>query len=94
MAKPPAPAPATPPKPTPQVQSEAPTIIRLNPTLVVLPVTVKDSSGALVPDLLDVLVEEDVWVAKEKGRPPRSREALARLIDASVLKEALAGPTR
>ncbi len=47
--------------------------------------------GALVPDLLDVLVEEDVWVAKEKGRPPRSREGLSRLIDASVLKEALAG---
>lgn len=46
--------------------------------------------GLLVPDLLDVLVEEDVWVAREKSRPPRSREELARLIDASVLKEALA----
>jgi sulfonate transport system substrate-binding protein len=44
----------------------------------------------LVPDLLDVLVEEDAWVAREKSRPPRSREELARLIDASVLKEALA----
>ena len=45
----PAPPPAS--KTTPQVQSEAPTIIRLNPTLVVLPVTVKDNSGNLVPDL-------------------------------------------
>ncbi len=28
-------------------------------------------------DLLDVLVEEDVWVATETGRKPRSREQLA-----------------
>ncbi len=39
-------------------------------------------------DLLDVLVEEDVWVATENGRKPRTREQLATLIDDSVWKEA------
>jgi ABC-type nitrate/sulfonate/bicarbonate transport system substrate-binding protein len=48
--------------------------------------------GSLTPDLLDVLVEEDVWVAKEKNRTPRTREQLAPLIDDSVAKEALATP--
>ena len=45
---------------------------------------------AIVPDMLDVLEVEDVWVAKERNRSPRSREELARLIDASVVEEALA----
>lgn len=44
----------------------------------------------IAPDLLDVMVEEDKWVAKEKNREPRSRAELAKLIDDSVLKEALA----
>ena len=46
--------------------------------------------GALVPDLLDVMVEEDVFLAPERNRAPRSRAELALLIDASVLREALA----
>lgn len=46
--------------------------------------------GALMPDLLDVLVEEDVWVARETGRAPRTREELARLIDPTVIEEARA----
>lgn len=46
--------------------------------------------GALVPDLLDVMVEEDVFLAPERGRAPRGRAELALLIDASVLREALA----
>lgn len=45
--------------------------------------------ATLPPDLLDVLVEEDVWVARETGRAPRTREQLAPLIDDSILKEAL-----
>lgn len=45
--------------------------------------------GNIVPDLLDVLTEEEVWVAKERNRTPRTREQLATLIDTSVLKEAL-----
>lgn len=44
----------------------------------------------LVPDLLDVLVEEDVFIAKLENRAPRTREQLARLIDPTVLRDALA----
>jgi NitT/TauT family transport system substrate-binding protein len=44
----------------------------------------------IAPDLLDVMVEEDKWVALEKNRAPRPRAELAKLIDDSVLKEALA----
>jgi sulfonate transport system substrate-binding protein len=45
--------------------------------------------AALAPQLLDVLVEEEAWVAAETGRVPRGRRELATLIDASVLQEAL-----
>jgi sulfonate transport system substrate-binding protein len=44
--------------------------------------------------LLDVLTEEDVWLAAEEKRQPRSREQLARLIDRSVYDEAKALPAR
>jgi sulfonate transport system substrate-binding protein len=43
----------------------------------------------IIPDMLDVLAEEEVWVAKERNRVPRSRAELAGLIDHSVLEEAL-----
>jgi len=46
--------------------------------------------GALVPDLLDVMVEEEPFVAQERNRAPRTRAQLAIMIDASVLREALA----
>lgn len=46
--------------------------------------------AALVPDLLDVLVGEEQWLAAQEKRAPRGRDALAKLIDASVLQEALA----
>jgi NitT/TauT family transport system substrate-binding protein len=46
--------------------------------------------GTLATDLLDVFERQDVWIAKVQGRPPRTREALAKLIDDSVLREALA----
>lgn len=46
--------------------------------------------GTLMGDLLDVLVQEEAWVAMEAGREPRLRAELARLIDTSVLEEALA----
>jgi len=45
--------------------------------------------GTLLGNLLDTMVEEDVWVAKETGRAPRSRSQLAPLIDDSILNEAL-----
>ena len=44
----------------------------------------------LVPDLLDVLVEEEKWLAKADKRPARTREQLAGLIDSTILAEALA----
>ena len=45
--------------------------------------------GTLAADLVDVLVPADEWVGKETGRAGRSRDALARLVDDSVLREAL-----
>lgn len=47
--------------------------------------------GTLAADLLDVFERQDVWIAKVEGREPRTREALAKLIDGSVLREALVG---
>jgi sulfonate transport system substrate-binding protein len=44
----------------------------------------------LVADLLDVLEEEEKWLAALDKRTPRARGELAKLIDTSVLKEALA----
>jgi NitT/TauT family transport system substrate-binding protein len=47
--------------------------------------------GSMAHDLLDVMTEEERWVAKERNRSPRSREQLAVLIDRSVLNEAMRG---
>ncbi|MET0281266.1 MAG: nuclear transport factor 2 family protein, partial [Steroidobacteraceae bacterium] len=47
--------------------------------------------GALAPDLLDVMEDEEQYVARERQRTPRPRAQLARLIDATVLEDALAG---
>jgi NitT/TauT family transport system substrate-binding protein len=43
----------------------------------------------IVPDMLDVLEKEEIWVAKERDRVPRSRDELAQFIDYSVLEEAM-----
>jgi NitT/TauT family transport system substrate-binding protein len=45
---------------------------------------------AIPTDLVDVLADEEKWVAGMAGRPPRDRAELARLIDPSVLAEAMA----
>lgn len=45
--------------------------------------------AALPDDLLDVLVAQETWLASQAGRSARPREALAQLIDGSVLAEAL-----
>ena len=45
--------------------------------------------GELTTDLLDVMVDEDVYLAPERNRGPRPRAELAKLIDDSVLREAL-----
>ena len=49
-----------------------------------------DWSGprGLPADLLDVLVEEDKWIARVENRTAMPREVLAGLIDDSVFKEA------
>ncbi len=44
----------------------------------------------IIPDMLDVLETEEVWVAKERNRTPRPRAELARYIDRSVVEEAMA----
>jgi NitT/TauT family transport system substrate-binding protein len=43
----------------------------------------------IVPDILDVLEKEEVWVARERDRVPRTREQLAQFVDYSVLEEAM-----
>jgi sulfonate transport system substrate-binding protein len=45
----------------------------------------------LATDLLDVFERQEPWIARIQGRAPRTREALARLVDDSVLREARAG---
>jgi NitT/TauT family transport system substrate-binding protein len=42
----------------------------------------------LSPDLLDVMVAEEVWLAQFQNRQPRPRSEISRLVDSSVLKEA------
>lgn len=57
--------------------------------------TVKDAwpyltyPARLSPELADILLPVDEWVAKETGRAPRTRGELAKLIDGSVLREAI-----
>jgi sulfonate transport system substrate-binding protein len=46
--------------------------------------------GTLATDLLDIFERQDVWIAKVQGRTPRTRDALAKLIDDTVLREAMA----
>lgn len=43
-----------------------------------------------LPDMLDVLVLEEHWLAARDNRPARTREQLATLIDTSVYEEGLA----
>jgi NitT/TauT family transport system substrate-binding protein len=47
-------------------------------------------SCTLPDDLVDVLAQEEQWMADLDKRPPRSREEVAKLVDPTVLKEALA----
>lgn len=46
-------------------------------------------AGSLVDDVLNVITEEEVWVAKERSRMPRPRGQLSTLIDPSILAQAL-----
>jgi sulfonate transport system substrate-binding protein len=44
----------------------------------------------IIPDMLDVLVIEEQWLAKIGNRPARTRAELEKFIDRSIVKEALA----
>lgn len=46
--------------------------------------------GTLATDLLDIFERQEEWIARVQARPPRRREALAGLIDNSVVGEARA----
>ena len=45
----------------------------------------------VAPDLLDLIAEEEKWVAAQQNRAPRSRAELARFIDTTILEEARSG---
>jgi NitT/TauT family transport system substrate-binding protein len=42
---------------------------------------------AVLDDMLDVMVEEEKWVAQKQNRAPRSRTALAPFFEPSILRE-------
>lgn len=44
----------------------------------------------VAPDLLNLITEEEKWVAAQQNRPARSRTELAGFIDTTILKEAQA----
>ena len=50
-----------------------------------------DYCASIEPNQLDILVDQDKWVAREQGRTPRSRGELSKLLDYSVYHEAVAG---
>lgn len=43
----------------------------------------------IIPDMLDVLEVEEIWLAKVSNRAPRARAEMAKFIDRSVVEEAL-----
>ncbi len=45
--------------------------------------------GTLASDLLDIFKRQDEWIARTQRRTPRTRSELSRLVDDSVLREAL-----
>jgi NitT/TauT family transport system substrate-binding protein len=48
--------------------------------------------ASIPDDLLESMVEQESWMAKNQNRAPRPREAIAALIDASVWREAQGEP--
>jgi NitT/TauT family transport system substrate-binding protein len=46
--------------------------------------------ASLGDDMLETMLEQEPWMAEKQNRAPRPREAIAALIDASLLREALA----
>lgn len=50
-----------------------------------------DFYAGFAEDMLDVLVDEEKWLAGHDNRQPRTREQLAPILDRSVYEEAMAG---
>jgi len=50
-----------------------------------------DYTPTVLPNHLDMLADQDRWIAQEQGRTPRTHEELATLLDYSVYREAAAG---
>lgn len=46
------------------------------------------------PRMLDIFVQEELWLAAEEKRAPRSRDELGKFIDTSVYEEAMKLPAR
>jgi sulfonate transport system substrate-binding protein len=46
--------------------------------------------ASLGDDMLETMIEQEAWMAEKQNRTPRPREAIAALIDASLLREAMA----
>jgi sulfonate transport system substrate-binding protein len=51
-------------------------------------------AGGLPNDLLDVMIEEERWVAALQKREPRPRQVIESLVDATVLRDAAASLRR
>lgn len=51
-------------------------------------------AGGLPGDLLDVLVEEERWIAAVQKREPRPRPTIEQLVDSTVLRDAVASLRR
>jgi NitT/TauT family transport system substrate-binding protein len=46
--------------------------------------------ASLGDDMLATMLEQEPWMAEKQSRAPRPREVIAALIDASLLREAMA----
>jgi hypothetical protein len=51
-------------------------------------------AGGLPRDLLAVMIEEERWAAAFQKREPRPRAAIEQLVDATVLRDAMASVRR
>jgi sulfonate transport system substrate-binding protein len=49
-----------------------------------------DFPASIPDDLLETMIEQEAWMAEKLNRPPRSPQAIAALIDASLWQEAKA----
>lgn len=72
-----------------KVYARVASTMNMNATLVKAVWPVHSWPGVLPPDLLDVLVAEDQYVAGQDRRSAMSRDSLSTLIDSSVLADAM-----